>query len=199
MMPRLTVLLVLVSPAAFAQAPAPESAPVGASGVIYTLRSPVTQFELPALTPVLIQLDEKVSSNGNRNGDRFRFHVAADVRVGDVIVIPAGSLGEGEVVHAQKSGMAGKAGELIVAARYVTVNGRTVRLRSFAAGTGQQHADLATWTGIFISFPALMIQGGVMTMPRNMIANARTAQSARLPAWTAVSQPQDEPMGPSNP
>jgi hypothetical protein len=177
MLIRLTILWMLVSPGVFAE----------------------TQVELPALTPVLIQFDEKVSSDGNRNGDHFRFHVAADVRVGDLIVIPAGSPGEGEVIHAQKSGMAGKAGELIVAARFVTVSGRTVRLRSFAAGTGRQHADLATWTGIFISFPAMMIQGGVMTMPRNMIANARTAQAVRLPAWPAVRQPQDEPMETTNP
>lgn len=187
MLPRLTILLMLVSPGAFAQA------------VSYTPMTPETQLMLPALTPVLIQFDEKVTSDGNRNGDRFRFHVAADVRVGDVIVIPAGTAGEGEVIHAQKSGMAGKAGELIVAARHVTVSGRTIRLRSFAAGTGKQHADLATWTGIFISFPALMIQGGVMTMPRDMIATARTAQSVRLPAWLAIRQPQDEPMETSNP
>ena len=99
MFPRLTILLVLVSPGAFAQSPAPAST-----------------VSLPALTPVLIQFDEKVSSEKNRNGDRFRFHVAADVRVGDAVVIPQGAPGEGEVIHAAKSGMAGKAGELIVAA-----------------------------------------------------------------------------------
>jgi hypothetical protein len=195
MIRRLTTLFMLVSSCALAQRPMTAGVP----DVTYTLSNPGTQIVLPALTPVLIQFDDKVSSDGNRNGDRFRFHVAADVRVGEVIVIPAGSPGEGEVIHAQRSGMAGKAGELIVAARHVTVGGRTIRLRSFAAGTGQQHTDLATWTGMLISFPALMIQGGVMTMPRNMVANARTAQSASLPAWSVTRQPQDEPMQTINP
>ena len=187
MLPRLTILLGLVSPGVFAQSGAP-------SGVTYIPLGSATQVELPALTPVLIQFDDKVSSETNKNGDRFRFHVAVDVRVGDVIVIPAGTPGEGEVIHAQKSGLGGKAGELIVAARYVTVNGRALRLRSFASGTGTQHTELANWSSILISYPAMMIQGGVMTMPRNMIATARTAQSARLPSWKAVSQPGDEPM-----
>jgi hypothetical protein len=192
MLPRLAILLVLVSPGSFAQGSTP-------SGVTYIPSGSPTQVELPALTPVMIQFDDTVSSETHKNGDRFRFHVAADVRVGDALVIPAGTPGEGEVIHAQKSGMAGKAGELIVAARYVTVNGRALRLRSFAAGTGAQHSELANWSSLLISYPALMIQGGVMTMPRTMIATARTAQSARLPSWKAVSQPGDEPVEISHP
>ena len=175
MLPRLTILLVLVSPGAFAQ-------------------SAAATVTLPALTPVLIQFDEKVSSERNRNGDRFRFHVAADVRVGDAIVIPMGTRGEGEVIHAAKSGMAGKAGELIVAARYVTVGNRTVRLRSFASGTGKQFSDLANWTGVLVGMPSLMIQGGKMTMPQHMLATVRTAEAVNLPALQTSEPARDEPV-----
>lgn len=195
MLPRLAILLTLVSSCTLAQAPVPSGGPA----TIYTQVAPETLLALPALTPVLIQFDEKVSSDGNRNGDQFRFHVAEDVRVGDRIVIPAGSAGIGEVIHAQKSGIAGRAGELIVAARHVTVGTRRVRLRSFAAGTGLQHTDLATWGGILLVFPPLMIHGGVMDMPRQMMATARTAETVRLPAWLATPQPQDEPMQNANP
>jgi len=89
---------------------------------------------VPALTPVAVRLEELISSNKNRPGDRFRITVAEDVRVGDALVIPAGSPGEGEVIHAAKSGAGGKAGELILAARYVRVGDIEVRLRSFALG-----------------------------------------------------------------
>ena len=177
MLSRLTILLVLVSPGGFAQSSAP---PPTAS--------------LPALTPVLIQFDEQVSSEKNRNGDRFGFHVAADVRVGDVVVIPMGTPGVGEVIHAAKAGMAGKAGELIVAARYVTIGNRNVRLRSFASGAGKQFTDVANWTGIFIGLPSLMIQGGKMTMPQHMLATVRTADTVTLPALPVVVAAQDEPM-----
>ena len=175
MLPRLTILLVLVSPAALAQTPAPTAS-------------------LPALTTVLIQFDESVSSEKNRNGDRFRFHVAADVCVGDLVVIPMGTPGVGEVIHSAKSGMAGKAGELIVAARYVTVGSRNVRLRSFASGTGQNLTNVANWTGILIGVPSLMIQGGRMTMPQHMLATVRTAETVTLPGMKAVAKAEDEPM-----
>ena len=72
---------------------------------------------VPALTPVTVRLEELISSNKNKPGDRFRITVAEDVRVGEQLVIPAGSPGEGEVIHAAKSGAGGKAGELILVAR----------------------------------------------------------------------------------
>src|SRR5436190_15146071 len=178
MLPRLTILLVLVSPGAFAQSPAPTAT-------------------LPALTPVLIQFDETVSSDKNRNGEQFRFHVAADVRVGDVVVIPMGTPGVGEVIHAAKSGMAGKAGELIVAARYVTIGTKNVRLRSFASGTGQNLTGIANWTGIFVGMPSLLIQGGKMTMPQHMLATARTAEAVTLPVTPAGVAGGDEPTNAS--
>lgn len=172
----LTILLVLVSQGAFAQSPAPTAT-------------------LPALTPVLIQFDEQVSSDKNKNGDRFRFHVAADVRIGDLVVIPMGTPGVGEVIHAAKSGVAGKAGELIVAARYVTVGTKNIRLRSFTAGTGQNLANVANWTSVLAgAVPSLLIQGGKMTMPQHMLATVRTAETVTLPATQSVVAAGDEPM-----
>ena len=167
MQSRLALLLTLVSCRALAQAP-DTSASVA----------------LPALTPVLIQLDEEISSNRHKIGDKFRLHVAADVRVGDVVLIPAGSTGVGEVIHAQKSGMGGRAGELIVTARYVEAGGKRVRLRSFAPGaaTGDQHVAASWATSVLVGLPGLLVQGGTLIMPRDMVANAKTAQTVRLPA-----------------
>ena len=93
---------------------------------------------VPALTPVIVRLEEMISSNKNKPGDRFRITVAEDVRVGEAVVIPAGSAGEGEVVHAAKPGAGGKAGELILVARYVSVGDSEIRLRSFALGAARQ-------------------------------------------------------------
>lgn len=153
----------LISSAAFSQAPV---------------------YSLPAKTPVIIQIDDEISSNRNRNGDRFRLHVAEDVRVGDIVLIPAGTAGEGEVVHAQKSGMGGRAGELIVTARFVEVGGTRVRLLAFepGAGTGKQHIGASYATSVLVGLPGLLVQGGQLIMPRNMLANVKTAKAMRLPA-----------------
>jgi hypothetical protein len=54
---------------------------------------------VPAFTPLFVRIDEELSSKKNKNGDRFRILMAADLRVGGAVVIPAGSVGEGEVIH----------------------------------------------------------------------------------------------------
>src|SRR5262245_22178815 len=87
------------------------------------------RLTVPGLTPVLIRIDEEISCKTAKPGDHFRISVAEDVRVGDAVVIPAGSTGDGEVIHAAKPGAGGKAGELIVAARWVQVGDTQVRLR----------------------------------------------------------------------
>jgi len=141
---------------------------------------PVT---VPALTPVVIRLDEIISSNKHKPGDRFMITVAEDVRVGDVVVIPAGSTGEGEVIHAAKSGAGGKAGELILAARFVRVGETEVRLRSFALGAaGRDRTGDALATSLVAGPFAMFVRGGVITVPHGTLGTAKTALEFKLPA-----------------
>jgi hypothetical protein len=141
-----------------------------------------TTVTLPALTPVIVRLEETISSNKNKPGDHFRITVAEDVRVADAVVIPAGSSGEGEVVHAAKSGAGGKAGELILVARYVTVNDQQIRLRSFALGAqGQDHTGGALATSMFIGPFAMFVKGGVITVPAETLGTAKTALEFSFP------------------
>jgi hypothetical protein len=140
---------------------------------------PVT---VPALTPVIIRLEETLSSNKSKPGDRFKITVAEDVRVGDAVVIPAGSPGEGEVVHAARSGAGGKAGELILAARFVHVGDIEVRLRSFALGVaGKDHTNDALASSFLIGPFAMFVKGGVITVPAATQGTAKTALEFSLP------------------
>ena len=148
---------------------------------------------VPALTPVLVRLEEAVSSNKNKPGDRFRITVAEDVRIGDAVVIPAGSAGEGEVVHAAKSGAGGKAGELIVVARFVRVGDLEIRLRSFALGVaGKDHTNDAFASSFLIGPFAMFVKGGVITVPAATLGTAKTALEFRLPV---VASPPPESIG----
>jgi hypothetical protein len=145
---------------------------------------------VPALTPVIVRIDEQVSSNKNKPGDKFRIEVAADVRIGNEIVIPAGSAGEGEVIHAARSGAGGKAGELIVAARYVQVGDVIVRLRSFVVGVvGKDQTDNALAAGVAIGVFAMFVHGGVVTVPQNTLGTAKTATEFRLPVVAELTPP----------
>ncbi len=146
-------------------------------------QSPVEMVTVPALTPVIIRLEEPISSNKNKPGDHFRITVAEDVRIGDALVIPAGSPGEGEVIHAARSGAGGKAGELILAARFVRVGGNEIRLRSFALGVaGKDHSNDALASSFLIGPFAMFVKGGVITVPAATLGNAKTALEFQLPA-----------------
>jgi len=148
---------------------------------------------VPALTPVIIRLEEPISSNKNKPGDRFRITVAEDVRVGDAVVIPAGSPGEGEVIHAAKSGAGGKAGELIIAARFVRVGDLEVRLRSFALGVaGKDHTNDSFASSFLIGPFAMFVKGGVITVPPATLGTAKTALEFKLPAVVSTPRPAEQ-------
>lgn len=145
---------------------------------------------VPALTPVAVRLEEPISSNKNKPGDHFRITVAEDVRIGDALVIPAGSAGEGEVIHAAKPGAGGKAGELILAARYVRVGDVEVRLRSFALGAvGKDQSVNSLAASMLVGPFAMFVKGGVITVPPATLGIAKTALEFRLPAIVSSTPP----------
>ncbi len=136
---------------------------------------------VPALTPVRIRIEDPVSSESSRPGDRFRISIAEDVRVGDALVIPSGAQGVGEVVHASPSGSGGKPGGLILAARTIDVDGRQVRLRSLVLS--RSGSDRTAGVGVAaaaVSLLALGIHGGAIVIPAGTVADAKTAEAVEL-------------------
>src|SRR5262245_17295900 len=103
------------APAAEASA-SPETSAAPAAAASAPAIAPGTLVTVPALTPVYLRIDDELTSKKNKPGDHFPIHIDEDVRVGDVVVIPAGSTGEGEVIHAARSSIGGKAGEILIAA-----------------------------------------------------------------------------------
>ncbi len=153
-------------------------------------QEPDSRVTVPALTPVIVRLEETISSNKNKPGDRFRITVAEDVRVGDALVIPAGSAGEGEVVHAAKSGAGGKAGELILVARFVRVGDLDIRLRSFALGVvGKDQTNNSLAASMVIGPFAMFVKGGVITVPPETLGTAKTALEFKLPMVVSPTPP----------
>jgi hypothetical protein len=201
-----TIVLWAIAVAAFAQdgpAPAPVAAtpaepivaePIVAEPVVPAPIAPGTLLLVPAMTPVYVQIDDELSSKTSKPGDHFHLSIAEDVRVGGAIVIPSGSAGVGEVVHAAKSGAGGKAGELILAARFVTVGPQEVKLRSFVLGVhGKDHTDNAL-AASFVAGPfAMFVHGGQVVIPPGTTASAKVAIDIQLPALgaEAAAQPID--------
>lgn len=138
-------------------------------------------YTLAAGTEVHLRLLEAVASNTHKRGERFKLEVAEPLVVDDRIVVPAGAPAVGEVIHAAKSGAAGKAGELILAARFISVGEHEVKLRSFTAGNGENRLGLATGLGITLGIPALFVVG------KNLVLPAGTDVYAKVTADTSLS------------
>jgi hypothetical protein len=138
---------------------------------------------LPALTPVDIEILTALNSKTSKMGEFFDIRLAEPVILDGKIVIPAGAVGKGEVIHAAKARAAGKAGELILAARYIEDRGQKIRLRSFKFGesTGISNRDRALIAGALIAVPmTLLISGGNVNVPAGTRAQAKTSEINEL-------------------
>lgn len=72
----------------------------------------LSDTEIPGKTLVKIRLLDTLNSDINKTGDTFRYEVADNVKIGNELAIPAGSLGVGKVEKAKKAGRFGQHGKL---------------------------------------------------------------------------------------
>lgn len=149
-----------------------------------TQPAPATRL-LPADTEIHLRLLEPVASNTHVHADRFKLEVAEPVVVDGAVVIPAGAACVGEVVHAGKAGFGGKAGELILATRFVRVGDQEVRLRSFTASNGSDRVNLAL--GLSYVLVGLFVQGKNIVVPEGTDVYAKVAVDSELPVTSFVS------------
>jgi len=177
MLARATASFIALSFAAASLAQTPSDAAIEPGNALVTV---------PALTPVIVRIEDEISSAANKSGDRFRITVAEDVRVDGSLVIPAGSVGEGEVIHAARRGAGGKAGELIVMARFVRVGDNEIRLRSFALGAAGTDKSVDSLAASLVFGPFGLIQkGGNAYIYRESVGTAKTALEFKLPVVVA--------------
>lgn len=157
---------------------------------------------IPALTPVKIELVEAVSSKTSVTGAMFKIALQQPISVGGVDLVPAGTPGVGEVVHAKKSGGSGAGGELVIAGRYLDFGGQRIRLRSMmVSSTGKDQTTLAMASAQAISFFAFAIRGKNTDLPAGSIADAKVAELAwipRPPPALKPSLPASEPAAATN-
>lgn len=145
-------------------------------------------LQVAAQTIVMIEIAEELSSRTAVQGQRFAIRLAEPIRLdGDRVLVPAGVMGEGEVIHVRKAGFAGKAGELIVAARHLNCGSTSIPLGRFKFGsTGDDRSKTAGAVGAAASgvagvlpagaigtVVAFMIKGGQIEVPVGARGTAR--------------------------
>jgi hypothetical protein len=138
---------------------------------------------IPKLTPVRIEVLTDLGSRLSKTGEMFPIKLAYPIMIDGRIIVPAGAMGMGEVIFAKGSGGGGAGGELVLAARYVDVGGKRLRLRSLQLNVnGKSRIDSANAMGIAsaaapgLAFVALFMKGKQSVVGAGTIADAKTAE-----------------------
>jgi hypothetical protein len=149
---------------------------------------PVGGNAVAAGTVVALEITQPISSATAKRGDMFAIRLAMPVEAAGKIVIPAGIVGEGQVVHAAKAGGAGKSGELTLAARYLTFGEQRLPLRGFQFGTmtGKDRYGLAAASLIVAGPLTFLVRGGNIDVPAGTNATAKLAQPVAHPVQEVV-------------
>ena len=138
---------------------------------------------IPAGQPVEIEIVDAITSKTAVADATFAIRLHRAIRIGDVEVVPAGTPGVGQIVHAAKARLGGKPGELVLAARFLEVAGTRIPLRRFAlGGVGRDNSDAAVVSTAIVPLAGLLISGGERVLPAGSVANALVAADTRLPA-----------------
>ena len=187
------------APAAASQAPAPQAnvqpaapvatiAPAPRPAVI--LSSP-TENVLRAGTEVPLVMAESITTNGKklRAGQRIHLTVASDVRLGSLVVIPAGSLAEGEVTDVRNKGMWGKSGRIEARALNVRVGDRLIRLSGSFDDKGVTGTAGVVAAVVFVPIAGFFMTGTSANIPAGSGVKAFLDEDLRLAAPAPVAVP----------
>jgi hypothetical protein len=184
------VISVALALVAWAQEPADEDAPAvdtilagAADKAATTAATPDTAvpgpFVVPALTPVDLALEAELGSKISTTGERFPIRLTAPILIDGEVAVPAGATGEGEVVHAKKAGGSGAAGELVLAARFLTIGERPLKLRSMRFAVAGRDATNAV--------NAVNVASAASPLPIGLVGFVITGRNVVYPAGTAAA------------
>ncbi len=151
---------------------------------------------IPILTPVEIEILTDINTRTAQRGALFPIRLAKAIQIDGVDSIAAGATGVGEIVHSAKARAAGKAGELILAARYIDADGTHIPLRSLHFGArGKDNRDIAFAVGASVGIVAFLISGGEVDVPAGTHAIALTSAAVPYPHGGS-SLPATDPLKP---
>ncbi len=150
--------------ASIQSAPAATIAPAPPQAVIL---APSTGNLLRAGTEVPLRLEEGLDSNDKtiREGTRFRMTVANDVRLGNVVVIPAGTPATGEVTDLRRKGMWGKSGRIVARVINARVGDRLIRLTGSFDDKGVTGTAGVVGAIVFVPIAGFFLTGTSAKMP----------------------------------
>jgi glucose/arabinose dehydrogenase len=172
------------APSAQADSAPPASAPAAqpvSPAPAGTAAAPQT-YLLSEGSDVSLTFDQDISSKTASEGDPVQFVLADDLKVGNVIVAKAGSIAVGEVAHAEKNGMLGKAGSLDIRLDYLKVGPTKVKLRGTRGNEGGSGTGSAVALTVLFGPIGLIKHGHNVDIKKGTALKAYIADDTNLPA-----------------
>lgn len=153
--------------AAFAVMPAHAQQADGALPVQAIPVAAEPEVYLPAGTEIPLKLTQTITTKGDswKEGDQFNLVVAADVRLGDYVIIPQGTKAVGRITWLTSRGAFGKSGKMDIELEYIQLGSRRINID----GTYRQEGNGAT----------LATVGGVIAA--GVFAGFITGRSGEIP------------------
>jgi hypothetical protein len=164
-----------------------------------------TKISIPSLTPVEIEIGRDLSSRTSKAAETFPISLHSPIVLEGNEVVPAGASGIGEVVHVLPAGPQSYSGQLILAARYLRVGERRLRLRSLRFAVSAEHvatnsnggsvSDRATGVGLDFKRPDRPPKkrpffdfkfGSNVEVPAGSVMTAKTAEAFELESHKVV-------------
>jgi hypothetical protein len=103
---------------------------------------------VPYSTRIEISIDEPFSSQTRKTGDMCAISLAQPVLLSKATVIAARTKGQGQIVHASKRSRGGRAGDLVLAARYLALGNRRIALRGMILGGVGKTKSFGEFSGL---------------------------------------------------
>lgn len=161
---------------AFAQTQEPSAAADTTQPAPTAAATPACQV-LCAGQQVELEVTEFVSSERHKIGDRFTLRLATALTLDGAVILPAGTPGIGEVVHAQAARGGGKPGELLLAARFLELPDGPLALRAMKlAARGKDNLTASLATSIAAGPFGMFVHGGEVEIAVGTRAIAKLAQ-----------------------
>jgi hypothetical protein len=138
---------------------------------------------------VPLTFDQEITSKKAKAGDPVAFVLAADLKVGDVVVARAGAKAVGEVTEAEKNGMVGQAGSLNIQLDHLEVGESKVLLRGTKVDDGKSKTGRVVVMAVVLSPISLVRRGKNADIKKGQALTAYVAEDTPLLPAPAVVVP----------
>jgi hypothetical protein len=143
---------------------------------------------IPAGTALKFVVIDAVSSATAQVGDTFHLQTRTSVLLNGAEILPSGASAQGEVIHADRRGMLGKPGELLLKLRTMQWQGRPIKLRNSSAGLAKDKTNTAMTVSVLFGIAGFFVAGDNVEIPAGTIILGDLAESISVVTSTQNSE-----------